>query len=56
MIVDNTMWSGRVLDESDTSDDTAAIRAFNDHVAADPDTINVTVPLGDGLTFVSPAI
>ncbi len=53
MIVDNTMWSARVLDESDTSADTIAIRAFNDHVAADPGTINVTVPVGDGLTFVS---
>ena len=31
--VDNTLWSGRVLDDSDRSDDTAAIRAVNDHVA-----------------------
>ncbi len=53
MIVDNTMWNARVIDESDTSDDTRAIRAFNDHVAADDSTINVTVPLGDGLTFIS---
>jgi caffeoyl-CoA O-methyltransferase len=29
---DNTLWSGRVLDESDDSDGTTAIRAFNEHV------------------------
>lgn len=55
MIVDNTMWGAQVLDESDTSDNTMAIRAFNDHVAADSGTINLTVPVGDGLTFISRA-
>ena len=53
LIVDNTMWSARVLDSDDTTDDTEAIRRFNDHVAADSDTVNVTVPVGDGLTFIS---
>jgi len=53
MIVDNTMWSARVLDDTDTSPDTVAIRAFNDHVAADDRTTNVTVPMGDGLTLVT---
>lgn len=51
--VDNTMWGGSVLDESDTSDNTVAIRAFNDHVAADGRTRNVTVPIGDGITLIS---
>lgn len=55
MIVDNTMWGAQVLDESDTSDNTMAIRAFNDHVAADSGTVNLTVPVGDGLTFISRA-
>ena len=55
ILVDNTMWSAHVLDESDTSADTVAIRAFNDHVAADNRTINVTLPLGDGVTMVAPA-
>jgi caffeoyl-CoA O-methyltransferase len=53
LLVDNTMWSARVLDHDDTSENTEAIRAFNDHVAADPRTTNVTLPLGDGLTMVS---
>ncbi len=51
--VDNTMWAGRVLDTADTSEDTVAIRAFNDHVANDPRTTNVTVPIGDGITLIS---
>ncbi len=55
LLVDNTMWAAQVLDESDTSDNTVAIRAFNDHVAADDRTINVTLPLGDGVTMISVA-
>ena len=50
--VDNTMWSGSVIDESDQAGDTVALRAFNDHVAADSRTTNVTVPIGDGVTLI----
>ncbi len=50
--VDNTIWSGSVIDESDTSVDTEAIRAFNRHVADDPRTRQVIVPIGDGLTLI----
>ncbi len=32
---DNTLWSGNVVDDADQSDDTRAIRAFNDAVVAD---------------------
>jgi len=50
--VDNTMWGGAVIDETDQAGDTVALRAFNDHVAADPRTTNVTVPIGDGITLI----
>jgi caffeoyl-CoA O-methyltransferase len=50
--VDNTMWGGAVIDEADQARDTVALRAFNDHVAADPRTTNVTVPIGDGVTLI----
>src|ERR687896_517300 len=30
LLVDNTLWSGAVLDEQDDSDNTAAIRSLND--------------------------
>ncbi len=50
--VDNTLWSGRVLDQADTSDDTVAIRAFNDHVRADRRVVCVQLPVRDGVTLV----
>lgn len=50
---DNTMWGGQVLDDDDDTANTVAIRAFNDHVAADNRTRNVTLPIGDGITLVT---
>jgi caffeoyl-CoA O-methyltransferase len=50
--VDNTLWSGAVVDDNDTSVDTVALRAFNAHVAADDRTVQVITPIGDGLTLI----
>ena len=50
--VDNTLWSGRVLDPSDRSADTVAIRAFNEAVAADSRVEVLILPIGDGLTLI----
>ncbi len=50
--VDNTLWSGNVIDDSDQSEDTVALRAFNDAVAADPRVESVIVPIGDGVTLI----
>jgi caffeoyl-CoA O-methyltransferase len=50
--VDNTLWSGRVLDESDQSDDTRAIRAFNDSTALDGRVVCVQVPVRDGVSLI----
>lgn len=50
--VDNTLWSGAVVDDTDTSVDTVALRAFNAHVAADDRTVQVITPIGDGLTLI----
>jgi len=50
--VDNTLWSGRVLDSSDRSADTVAIRAFNEAVAADDRVEALILPIGDGLTLI----
>jgi caffeoyl-CoA O-methyltransferase len=52
MAVDNTLWSGRVLDDGDESDDTRAIREFNDHVAADPRSLCVQLSVRDGVTLI----
>jgi predicted O-methyltransferase YrrM len=52
MLVDNVLWSGHVIDDSDTSDDTEALRAFNDHVVADDRVECVMLAISDGLTFI----
>jgi caffeoyl-CoA O-methyltransferase len=52
LLVDNTLWSGAVLDDKDDSDDTRAIRALNDKIAADPNVRVVLLPIGDGVTVV----
>lgn len=55
IVVDNTLWSGRVLDGEDDSADTVAIRAFNDMVAADPRVVCVQLPVRDGVTLLAKA-
>ena len=52
MCVDNTLWSGAVVDLDVHDANTEAIRHFNDHVAADVRTRQVIVPIGDGLTLI----
>ncbi len=54
VLVDNVLWSGRVLDETDVSADTVALRRFNDHVAERSDCDAVMLTLGDGLTMIRP--
>jgi caffeoyl-CoA O-methyltransferase len=52
ILVDNTLWYRRVLDPSADDEDTRAIRAFNDAVAADPRVDTVLLPVSDGLTLI----
>lgn len=51
VVADNVLWSGNVVDESATDDNTLAIRAFNDHVAADERVSKVMLAVGDGITI-----
>jgi predicted O-methyltransferase YrrM len=50
IVVDNVLWDGAVIDESDQSADTEAIRAFNRKLLEDPRVAMSLVTLGDGLT------
>ncbi len=52
IVADNTLWSGRVVDATDTSTDTEAIRRFNDAVAADPRVVVVQTTVRDGVTLM----
>ncbi len=51
VLVDNVLWGGNVVDDSDQSDDTVAIRAVNDHIAADDRVDVVMLPIADGVTI-----
>jgi caffeoyl-CoA O-methyltransferase len=46
IVADNTLWGGSVLDES------SPITRFNDHVAADPLTVQVILSVRDGMTLI----
>jgi caffeoyl-CoA O-methyltransferase len=49
--IDNTLWSGKVIDKSVTDEDTRAIRAFNKKLATDNRVFISMLPIGDGLTL-----
>lgn len=49
--VDNVLWSGNVTDPSDTSEDTVALREFNDRLVADTRVDVTMLPVGDGVTL-----
>ena len=51
ILVDNVLWSGRVADPEASDENTVAIRAFNDALAADPRVECVMLPISDGLTL-----
>jgi caffeoyl-CoA O-methyltransferase len=50
---DNTLWSGRVLDESD-DEGTRAIQDFNEHVKSDARVTSVMLTVRDGVTLIRP--
>ncbi|MEU3060213.1 O-methyltransferase [Streptomyces subrutilus] len=50
IVTDNTLYHGAVLDEAATGS-AAGVRAFNDHVAADPRMDSVLLAISDGLTL-----
>jgi caffeoyl-CoA O-methyltransferase len=49
---DNTLWGGRVIDESEQDEATNAIRAFNDHVRDDGRVVAVMLTVRDGVTLI----
>jgi caffeoyl-CoA O-methyltransferase len=51
VLVDNVLWDGRVVQRDADDDNTRAIRAFNDMVAADDRVEAVMLPIADGLTL-----
>jgi caffeoyl-CoA O-methyltransferase len=52
ILVDNTLWMGAVTDPNASDEQTNAIRAFNDAVAADDRVESSILTVGDGLTLI----
>jgi len=51
VMVDDSLWSGRVVDGGETDPETEAIRALNARLARDPRVRTVLDPIGDGVTL-----
>lgn len=49
--IDNVLWGGSVTDPNDQTDDTLAIRRFNEFIFKDPRVDISLAPIGDGLTL-----
>lgn len=56
ILVDNVLWSGRVLEPGQPDSDTEALRQFNRHVVEDPRTTVVLLPISDGVTVIGLAV
>jgi caffeoyl-CoA O-methyltransferase len=52
LILDNTLWSGRVADPDEDDENTRAIRTVNDRVRDDPRVRNVLLTVRDGMNLV----
>jgi predicted O-methyltransferase YrrM len=52
MILDNTLWSGRVADPDENDDNTRAIREVNDRILDDSRVNNVLLTVRDGMNLV----
>jgi caffeoyl-CoA O-methyltransferase len=52
IILDNTLWSGRVADPEEDDESTQAIREINDHILADPRVSSVLLTVRDGMNLV----
>jgi caffeoyl-CoA O-methyltransferase len=52
LVVDNTLWSGDVVDDGEQGAAVQAIRAFNEHVRADSRVVCVVLTIRDGITVI----
>lgn len=51
LAVDNTLWSGTVVEPDEADANRTALRAYNDHAIADDRVDTVMLTIGDGLTL-----
>ncbi|HEX7131575.1 MAG TPA: class I SAM-dependent methyltransferase, partial [Iamia sp.] len=51
LAVDNTLWSGAVVEPDEADANRTAIRAYNDHAIADDRVFTAVLTVGDGVTL-----
>jgi predicted O-methyltransferase YrrM len=51
VIADNTLWGGKVYDDSERDEKTVAVREFNRRMASDPRVLSILVPTHDGVAI-----
>jgi caffeoyl-CoA O-methyltransferase len=51
VVFDNVLWNGQVIEPSNQTDDTKALRELNDFIASDTRVEAVMVAVADGLTI-----
>ena len=52
IVIDNTLWSGAVLDPDPESENDMALAALNDRLVTDERLVTVQLPIRDGVTLV----
>ncbi|HXV96596.1 MAG TPA: O-methyltransferase [Gaiellaceae bacterium] len=52
MALDNTLWSGRVVSEPESSPETRMFVELNDRIASDPRVVAVVLTVRDGITLL----
>jgi len=53
VLVDNVLWDGYIVDDNDQSDDTVALREFNNAMLADDRVDVALLPVGDGVSMIT---
>jgi caffeoyl-CoA O-methyltransferase len=51
VIADNTLWGGKVFDDTENDEKTKAVREFNRRMASDPRILSILVPTHDGVAI-----
>jgi caffeoyl-CoA O-methyltransferase len=52
IVIDNTLWSGRVYTEGEDDENTVALRELNARLASDPRVVVVQLTVRDGVTLI----
>ena len=52
IVIDNTLWSGNVLDPAPDDENGKALAALNDRIVNDDRVVTVQLPIRDGVTLV----